>query len=76
MKELISFVVKAFPFTAGLILSLTALSFLVSFSDSVRLSRFGDEDFITFVVLFIVGIPTLLFGMQKLSNESVAHPTA
>lgn len=74
MKVLISFVVKALPFTAGLILSFTALSFLVGFSDSARFSHMGDEDFIAFVVLSILGIPTLLFGMQKLSNESAPRP--
>ncbi len=70
MKELISFVIKALPFTVGLILSLTALSFLVGFTDSARLSKMGDDDFIAFVVLSIVGFPTLLFGMKQLSKES------
>ena len=69
MKELVHFFLKALPFTAGLILSLTALSFLINFTDSARLSNMEEEDFITFVLLCILGIPMLLFGIKKLSNE-------
>lgn len=70
MKELFRFIVKAFPLTFGLIISLTGLSFLVSFTDSASLSSISDEDFIAFVLLSTVGIPTLLFGINKLSNAS------
>lgn len=69
MKELLSFFVKALPLSLGLILSLTALSFLVGFTDSARLSDIGEEDFVTYLVLAIVGIPTLLFGIKKLSSD-------
>lgn len=69
MKELMSFILKSLLFSVGLILCLTALSFLVNFTDSARLSNMEEEDFITFVFLFLVGIPTLLFGIKKLSNE-------
>ncbi|BCO31169.1 hypothetical protein TspCOW1_12720 [Thiohalobacter sp. COW1] len=69
MKELLNFYVKALPITLGLIFSLTALSFLIDFTDSARLSDIGEEDFLTFLILAIVGIPTLLFGIKKLSSE-------
>lgn len=70
MKELLSFFVKALPLSLGLILSLTALSFLIGFTDGAHLSNIGEDDFVTFLVLAIVGIPTLLFGIKKLSCDS------
>ena len=63
MKKLVYFFLKALPFTAGLILSLTAISFLVNFTDNME-----EEGFIIFVLLCILGIPMLLFGIKMLSN--------
>lgn len=73
MKELLNFFVKALPLSLGLILSLTALSFLIGFTDGARLSDIGEEDFVTFLILAIVGIPTLLFGIKKLSSDGTTH---
>lgn len=73
MKELLSFFLKALPLSLGLILSLTALSFLVGFTDSARLANIGEEDFVTFLVLAIVGIPMLLFGIKKLSSDGTTR---
>lgn len=69
MKELLGFFIKSIPMALGLILSLTALSFLVNFTDNAHLSSIGEEDFVTFAALAIVGIPTLLFGIRKLSSD-------
>ena len=69
MKELLRFFIKSLPLSLGLILSLAALSFLVNFTDSAGLSSIGEEDFITFAALAVVGIPTLLFGIRKLSSN-------
>lgn len=65
MKDFFRFVVRALPFTAGLILCLTALTYLVEFTD------YGAEEvFITFVGIATIGIPTLLYGIRALSNQS------
>lgn len=69
MKELLSFFVRAIPLSIGLIISLVALSFLVSFTDNAGLSDIGEENFVTFLILAFVGIPTLLFGIKKLSSD-------
>lgn len=71
MRELLRFSVRALPLTLGLVLVLTALSFLVGFADGAHPSKFAEEDFVTFVLLSIVGIPMLLFGIKKLSNDEV-----
>lgn len=70
MKNFMSFFLRALPLSLGLILCLTALSFLVSFTGAEQLTDIAEEGFLTFVVLSIAGIPTLLFGIIKLSNES------
>lgn len=69
MKNSLGFFIRALPLTLGLILSLTALSFLVSFTDTAELSEIAEEDFLSFVVLAFIGIPTLLFGIDKLSTD-------
>ena len=67
MKESVQFLLRSLPLAAGLVCCLTALSFLVSFTDSARFSNMGEEDFVAFVVLALVGIPVLLLGVRKLA---------
>lgn len=68
MKDSFRFLLRSLLLAIGLVLCLTALSFLVSFTDSARLSNMDEEDFVTFVVLLLVGIPVLLLSIRKLSS--------
>lgn len=50
MKSFLTFFIKVLPFTVGVILVLTSLTFLVQFTDQILdLGDFGDEEFWTFV---------------------------
>jgi hypothetical protein len=60
MKSLLSFFVKTLPFTLGVIFVLTSLAFLVELE---------SEDFWAFVFFAIIGIPMLLYGINKVSNK-------
>jgi hypothetical protein len=59
MKSLFFFFIKTLPFALGVVLVLTSLAFLVDFE---------NEDFWAFVFFAIIGIPTLLYGINKASN--------
>jgi len=63
MKSLFFFFIKTLPFAIGVVLVLTSLAFLVEFLDDV------DFAFRAFVFFAIIGIPTLLYGINKASNE-------
>jgi hypothetical protein len=65
MKSLFFFFIKTLPFALGVVLVLTSLTFLVEFVDYVD---FENEDFWLFVFFAIIGIPTLLYGINKASN--------
>lgn len=65
MKALFFFFIKTLPFTLGVVLILTSLAFLVQVLDYVDF----DENFFAFVFFAIIGIPTLLYGINKASNE-------
>lgn len=66
MKGFFRFILRALPFTVGLILCLTALTFLVEFTD------YGaEETFFTFAGIAIIGIPLLLYGIRALSPDNV-----
>ena len=65
MKEFFSLFIKTLPFTIGIILTLISLTFLIEFSD------FEDEEFWSFVFFAAIGIPTLLYGINKASNENL-----
>lgn len=67
MKEFLQFMVRAIPFTVGLILCLTALTYLIQFTDHDYNS---GESFLIFVGLAAAGIPVILYGIQRLSNEA------
>ena len=59
MKSLFFFFIKTLPFTIGVVLVLTALAFLIDIE---------SEDFWLFVFFTIIGIPTLLYGIEKMSE--------
>lgn len=65
MKELFRFVFSALPFTFGLIACLASLAFLVQFTADVE---YGKENLVFFALIATFGIPTLLFGIRKLSS--------
>ena len=70
MKEFFRFFVTAIPFTVGMLLSLIALCFLLKFYDSgFELHRHGNE-FWCFVIFFVVGFPSMIFGINKLSEKT------
>ena len=63
------FFLKSFPLTIGVILTLLALSFLVQFVENgAYLSDIEDEDIWAFIFFAVVGVPTLLFGVNKLAE--------
>ena len=64
MKEYFQFFVKALPLTIGVALTLTALCFMVEFYS--RGIDFEDEEFWAFCFFFVVGFPTLLWGVNHL----------
>ena len=66
MKNFFQFFVSALPFTAGLILCLISLTYLVQFTDDI----YEEEYLHMFVCIAALGIPTILFGMRKLSSDS------
>lgn len=68
MKNFFRFFVSAFPFTVGLILCLISLSYLVQFTDQ---SYYSNNALHMFIYTAAFGIPTILFGMRKLSSDSV-----
>ncbi len=69
MKEFFRFALKASPFVAGLLLVLTALAFLVSFSSRPYLEYMDNEDYITFVLFGFVGLTMLLWGAERLAGD-------
>ncbi|MEJ2061018.1 MAG: hypothetical protein P8Y64_11130 [Gammaproteobacteria bacterium] len=58
---------RSLPFTVGMAASLIALCFLVRFYDyGLEL----DSEYIwLFMLFFLVGFPTLIFGIKKLSHD-------
>lgn len=72
MKSLLLFFIKVIPFTIGVILTLTSLAFLVEFTDQrLNFGDLGNEEFWSFVFFAIIGIPILLFGINKASKENL-----
>lgn len=63
MKIFFRFFISSMPFTFGIIIVLISLAFLV---ESIR-GSFFESEFWSFVILATIGIPILLFGIDKLS---------
>lgn len=69
MKNFAQFFIKSIPLTIGLILTLFALSFLVQFVErGAHLSDIDNEDIWGFIFFAVAGVPTLLYGVNKLSD--------
>jgi len=67
MKPLIKYWLRCLPFTIGIALVLVAMCFLVKFFD--RGLDFDDEEIWVFGMFIFVGMPLLLFGIEKLSKQ-------
>lgn len=67
MKHFFKSLLRSLPLAIGLILTLTALAFLVGFANSLS---FKESEFTMFVVFSILGIPTLLFGIERLATNA------
>ena len=68
MKLFLRFWFRAIPFTVGIALSLIALCFLVAFYDYGL--DFDEEDIWIFLIFFLAGFPLLIYGLNKLSDQS------
>ncbi|NVK55883.1 MAG: hypothetical protein HWE26_09720 [Alteromonadaceae bacterium] len=69
MKSVISFWLKALPFTLGVALSLISFCFLIQFYDR---GLYFDEEYIWFfMIFFLIGFPTLIHGIDKLSKPDI-----
>lgn len=70
MKKILGFIFRSAPLSVGIIICLTALSFLINFTEYASLEEINSSDFLTFFFLSIIGIPTLLFGINKITEDS------
>ena len=70
MKEFFRFFVTAIPFTVGMLLSLIALCFLLKFYDRGFDLQSHSYAFWCFVIFFVVGFPSMIFGINKLSEKT------
>lgn len=70
MKNFAQLFVRALPFVAGVICTLTALTFLISFAESASLSHlFDGGPFVVFAALSVIGLPLTIFGIDRLSSD-------
>lgn len=74
MKAFIRGWFRAIPFTVGMALSLIALSFLVRSYDYGL--DFDEEEIWIFVIFFFAGFPTLVHGINVLSEKGSEHESA
>lgn len=70
MKDFFSIFLKSIPFVAGIILTLTAVSFLVEFASQASVSNLDEADYWAFVIFAVIGIPLTLFGINRLSQNA------
>lgn len=70
MKNFLTFALRSFPLVIGLILTLVGLSFLIGFATDISVQKFEENDFTLFVVFMIIGIPTVLFGIERLASDT------
>ena len=69
MRNFFQFFSKSIPLTIGLILTLFALSFLIQFVENgAFLSDIDSKDIWGFIIFAMVGVPTLLYGVNKLAD--------
>ncbi len=72
MKHFFKYAFRSLPMVCGLILTLTSLSFLIGFATDINVEKLQDEEYSMFLVFAVIGIPTLLFGINYLANYSSA----
>jgi hypothetical protein len=72
MKDFIKFCIKALTFTIGMALTLISLCFLIKFYENGL--NFDNDEIWTFTMFFLTGFPTLIFGINQLS-EKRTHST-
>lgn len=65
MKIFLRFFLRSLPLVVGVIFSLTALVFLVEFAAK----KLEVENFWSFVIFAVVGLPLMLFGINRLSSD-------
>ena len=68
MNNYISFFKKSFTLTIGIILTLISLSCLVSFYTGGFDFEYYAGEFIAFIILFLVGFPTMVYGVNILGE--------
>lgn len=68
MKNCFKTFIKSIPYTLGMVFTLLSLCFLVEFiSGGLDLK---DEEFWIFLILFVIGIPLILVGIETLSTKT------
>lgn len=73
--NLFTFWLKALPLTLGIALTLTALCYLMNFYEHIHFFNFKKvlllkaKDFNAFLLFFLMGFPTILYGIDKLSYK-------
>ena len=70
MKTYLKFFKRTLPITFGMIFTLLALCFLVKFY-SYGLDFEDDIEYVYFIVLFIIGFPMLVFGIDNEAKGNV-----
>lgn len=70
MKSRVDIFKSSLPLAMGLIICMTALAFLVAFTGQADFSDLSSEaiqNLMAFFVLMIVGVPTLVLGIERVS---------
>lgn len=70
MKNFIQFFRKSTPLTIGVILVLFSLGFLVQLVENGELFSADSNDIWGFIFFAMIGVPTLLFGVNKLAEAA------
>ncbi len=69
MKDFFSLFLRSLPFVMGIILTLTAVSFLIEFASQASVSNLDEVEYWAFVIFAVIGIPLTLFGINRLSRN-------
>ena len=68
MKAYIKIIFSAFPLMIGIIMTLISLCYLVQFFEYGLDFEDSVDQFIAFLILFLFGFPSILFGITKLTK--------
>jgi hypothetical protein len=69
VKSAVNFFLRSIPLVTGIILTLTAMAFLVEFANIASFDSLAEEEFRGFVLFALGGLPLMLFGINLLSND-------